>query len=232
VDSGHESAAISLTKEQIVRTKLRKLDKAKSTMTADGKKRLLHSFVADEIVIDGNRFTDCEIMEMPSREDKFADIGLIGLGFLQLFTAYFDFQNDLIKLFPRGHYDQIELENWQSIQLDKQNRFKARLSGYERVFNVGFDTGAIYINGEKGYNWIRAADNELLTRLHPYVEYNFNIVVSDLITSENAKIDDLRFLIYVTPEPKDVDMFLGYDFFIRYKVIVDYSASMLYYKRS
>ena len=48
-------------------------------------------YIADEIVIDGNRFTDCEIMEMPSVEEKFANIGLIGMGFLQLFTVYFDF---------------------------------------------------------------------------------------------------------------------------------------------
>ena len=91
VDSGHESAAISLTEEQIEKTRLRKLDKARITVTANGKKRLLHFYIADEIVIDGNRFTDCEIMEMPSVEEKFANIGLIGMGFLQLFTVYFDF---------------------------------------------------------------------------------------------------------------------------------------------
>lgn len=230
VDSGHESAAISLTKEQIARTKLKKLNRTRSTMTADGRKRSLHFYVADEIVIDGFRFTECEIMEMASAEDKFANIGLMGRGFLQLFTVYFNFANDLIKLYPGGYSNQIELENWQAIHLDKQNRFKARLSGYERVFNVGFDTGAIYINGEKGYNWIRVADDDLLTRLEPHVEYNFNVVESDLITTENAKIDDLLFLIYETPEPKDVDIFLGYDFFSRHKVILDYAASMLYYK--
>ena len=230
VDNGHESAAITLTKEQIERVKLRRLNKARSTMNAYGEKCLLHSYVADEIVINGNRFTNCKLMEMPSAEDKFADIGLMGMGFLQLFTVYFDLENDLIILYPRGHYDQIELENWHPIHLDRQNRFKARLSGYERVFNVGFDTGAIYINGKKGYNWIRVADRKLLTDFSSHVEYDFNVLRSDLITSEGTKIDDLLFLIYETPEPDNVDIFLGYDFFSKYEVIVDYSASVLYYK--
>jgi hypothetical protein len=228
VDSGHESAAISLTKEQIKRTNLRKLNKTRTVLNARGKKQVLHAYIADEVVIDGHPFTHCEIMEMPSASDQFDDIGLIGLGFFQSFTVCFDFKNDLIKLYPPKH--EVDIENWQAIHLDHQNRFQARLSGYDRVFNVGLDTGALYVHGEKGYNWIRVAEKELVGAFDSHTEYDFNVISSDLVASEDVGMHDLLFLIYETAEPKGVDLFLGYDFFLKYQVIVDYQASILYFR--
>jgi hypothetical protein len=230
VDSGGEADAISLTKKQIEKIKLRKLNKTRDAMNAYGEKRFLQYYVADEVVVDDNRFTNCEIMEMPSVDGKFDDIGLIGQGFLQLFTVYFDFENNLLRLYPKEYSSQINYKDWQIINLDKHNRFKGQLSDYNKVFNIGFDTGAIYINGEKGYNWIRVKDNELLNQFESRMEYDFNMISSNLITSENVKIDSLNFLIYETSEPEGVDIFLGYDFFSKYKVIIDYTASKLYYR--
>lgn len=230
VDTGGEADAISLTKEQIKKINLKKLNKTRITVNAYGEKRQLHYYMADEIVVDSNRFTNCEIMEMPSADDKFENIGLMGLGFLKYFIVYTDFKNNLIKLYPFEYSKRIIDESWKMIDLDKDNRFKGKLSGYDKEYTIGFDTGAIYVNGEKGYNWIRVDKDELLGKYDTDIEFDYNIITTDIITSKNQEINNLRFIIYETSEPEGVDIFLGYDFFSRYEVIVNYSASILYYR--
>ena len=86
------------------------------------------------------------------------------------------------------------------------------------------------MNGEKGYNWIRVDKDELLGKYDTDIEFDYNIITTDIITSKNQEINNLRFIIYETSEPEGVDIFLGYDFFSRYEVIVNYSASILYYR--
>ncbi|MEJ2055654.1 MAG: retroviral-like aspartic protease family protein [Calditrichaceae bacterium] len=155
VDTGGEGDAISLTKEQIEKINLLKIDKTRSTMNAHGEKRILHYYIAEKVELDGNTFTNCEIMEMPSANDKFDNIGLMGLGFLKYFTIYFNFKNDKMELYPNISSAQINEKNWKLIKLDKNNRCRGYLAGYNNEFTIGFDTGAIYVNGEKGYNWVR-----------------------------------------------------------------------------
>ena len=105
------------------------------------------------------------------------------------------------------------------------------LFGFDKEYTIGFDTGAIYVNGEKGYNWIRVDKNKLSDNFNPEIEFDFNVITANIITAENKKINDLRFLILETSEPADVDIFLGYDFFCKYEVFIDYSASKLYYRK-
>ena len=230
VDTGGEADAISLTREQIKNINLRQLDKESSTINAHGEKRPVHYYTADQIVIDGIRFTNCEIMEIPSAEDKFDDIGLIGLGFLQYFTVHTDIKNNLMKLYPYGYSSRITDSSWKMIHLDNHNRFKGKLSGYDKEYKIGFDSGAIYVNGEKGYNWIRVDEKELTDKIDCRKEYNFNVINTNLVAGKNAIMDSLCFLIFETPQPSGVDIFLGYDFFNKYEVIIDYAASTLYFR--
>lgn len=230
LDTGGEADAISLTKEQIEKILLIKLDKTKSTMMASGKKRTLHYYIANVVEIDSVRFTNCEIMEMPLQDDKFDNIGLIGWGFLRYFTVFIDFQKDLLELYPAGYTDPSEDNNWHTINLDKNNRFKVRLTGFDKVFTAGFDTGALYVNGEKGFNWIRVDQKEFQKRFNSRVEFGYQVITSNVITMDNVKIEDQNFLIYETSEPDDADLFLGYDFFSKHKVLIDYAASKMYFR--
>jgi hypothetical protein len=230
VDTGAETDAISLTRAQIEKIKPRRLDKTSCTMDATGQKRVLHYYVADEIVIDHYRFTHCEIMEMPSAQGQFDDIGLIGLGFLQYFTFYFDWKNDCLMLYPPQHPPRIDPAAWQVIHLDKRHRFKAQLPGYKKIFNTLFDTGAVYVNGEEGYNLIRVDAKELADRFETRLEYDHPVITTNLIIPGKSTINHLCFFLYETPGPDDAEILLGYDFFSQYEVIVDYPASNVYFR--
>ena len=237
LDTGNPGASIDLTTKT--------LEKIEVTYTGETKKTMNYQadeFEGREYILPRVKIGDLEFTNIHAKEHKplSSSDGAISFKFLQNYNVLIDFPNRNIRLYKLGYLPKyLRHQSWTPIKAFDRGGFTLplKLDSIEEDFIFALDNAAIALDDEqKPYGMIR-----LKSSFGNYLEKNELIIpkqddpaIVGIFNSSDLKLDgikipDLDFMVvdYKYPER---DGLLGYNFFIKHPMFIDFKNDMLYVK--
>jgi hypothetical protein len=153
--------------------------------------------------------------------------GIIGNQLLKKFNVMFDYKAERMILYPLNSYpDEIKNDNWTKINIGHNNIgliLSCRTNLTEKELMFCLDTGVGSIENGKTYGIIRP--NALDKAKGNGESVN---VQKFIVDGNNLAPFDFKFIDFLIPS---IDGFLGHNFFVKYKVLIDFNNNLLYLKK-
>ncbi|MCF6365626.1 MAG: hypothetical protein L3J35_05425 [Bacteroidales bacterium] len=239
VDIGDETGNFSFDEKSLESIKYKSVSESNYSTGFNGIIKNNDYFNINEIDIEGIKFRNIVCKKDNTKLPNYLmDIGNVGLNFLKEFNFKIDYKNKLLTLYKKGFIPDDITNYWTKIILNKKPllTFNGRIQGYNKILQVGIDTGTIMIGKDIVENLIRIPlkHSFISKQKVDYIndELKLKVIRELSITNENSLIDSLDFLIYKTKQPKDRDIFLGGDFFFKYNTFFDNKNNILYISKN
>jgi len=239
VDLGDETGNFSFKEQSLENIKYRPVGGGNFSTGLNGLIKSNAYFIVDEIDIEGVKFKNvvCK-RDNANLPDYLMDIGAVGLNFLKEFNFELDYKNKLLTLYKQGLIPDFINNYWTKIIFNKKPMltFSGYIQGYNEKFQIGIDTGTIMIDKGIVKNLIRVpVESGFISKQKTELldnESKLRVIKGLSITSGNSLLDSLDFLVYETKQPKDRDVFLGGDFFFKYRAFFDNKNNVLYVSKN
>ncbi len=237
LDTGDPGASIDLTTKTLEKIEVTYTGQAKKTMNYKG-----DVFEGCEYILPRVKIGDLEFTNIHAKEHKYrsSSDGVISFRFLHNYNILIDFPNRNMRLYRLGYLPKyLRHQSWKPVNAFDRGGFTLtlRLDSIEEDFIFALDNAAIALDDEqKPYGMIR-----LKSSFGNYLEKNgliipkqddpaiVGIFSSSDLKLHGIKIPDLDFMVvdYKYPER---DGLLGYNFFIKHPMFIDFKNDMLYVK--
>lgn len=228
LDTGDETSGISLSPEQLRLAGARALPGIFPSRTLDGELDIARAYSVSSVRVGGAETGISRVAVANERPGRFKPIGSVGLGFLEGYAVRVDYAEKTLSLFPRA--DSYDLTGFASVSLDGRYRFTARVPDAEASLVLSVDTGAIFVNGGHGFDWLRVRPWFGLPENARYGSFEGLTVIEGLrLSIGNAIAEAGPVLAYPTAEPRDRDGCLGFSFLAGHVAILDYPGRTLHY---
>ena len=237
LDTGNPGASIDLTTKTLERIEVTYTGQTKTTRNYKGDIFEGREYILPRVKIGDLEFTNIHATEHKS---KSSSDGTISFKFLHNYNVLIDFPNRNIRLYKLGYLPKyLRHQSWKPVNAFGRGGFTLtlRLDSIEEDFIFALDNAAIALDDEqKPYGLIKLKSsfgdylvkNELIMPKEddPAIVGIFS--TSDL-KLHGRKIPDLDFMVvdYKNPER---DGLMGYNFFIKHPMFIDFKNDMLYIK--
>jgi hypothetical protein len=237
LDTGNPGASIDLTTKTLEKIEVTYTGETKTTMNYQADEFEGREYILPRVKIGELEFTNIHANE--HRPQSSSD-GAISFKFLQNYNVLIDLPNRNMRLYKLGYLPKyLRHQSWIPVNAFDRGGFtlSLKLDGVEEDFIFALDNAAIALDDEqKPYGMIR-----LKSSFGDYLEKNGLIIPNEddpaivgiFNTSDlklhGIKIPDLDFMVvdYKYPER---DGLLGYNFFIKHPMFIDFKNDMLYVK--
>jgi hypothetical protein len=237
LDTGNPLASIDLTTKTLEKIEVAYTGKTKKTRDYQGNVFVGREYILSRVKVGDLEFTNIHAMEhkMQSSSD-----GTFSFKFLQNYNVLIDFPNRNMRLYKLGYLPKyLRHQSWTAVNAFDRGGFtlSLKLDGVKEDFVFALDNAAIALDDEqKPYGMIKLKSsfgdylvkNELIIPKEddPAIVGIFS--TSDL-KLHGTKIPNLDFMIvdYKYPER---DGLLGYNFFIKHPMFIDFKNETLYIK--
>jgi hypothetical protein len=237
LDTGDPAASIDLTTKTLEKIEVTYTGKTKKTVNYRG-----DLFEGREYILPRVKIGDLEFKNIHATEHKYrsSSDGVISFRFLRNYNVLIDFPNRNMRLYMLGYLPKyLRHQSWTPVNAFELGGFTLtlRLDSIEEDFIFALDNAAIALDDEqKPYGMIR-----LKSPLGQYLEKNglitpkqddpaiVGIFSSSDLKLDGIKIPDLDFMVVDYQYPKR-DGLMGYNFFIKYPMFIDFKNKMLYIK--
>jgi len=237
LDTGNPGASIDLTTKTLEKIEVTYTGETKTTMNYKGDVFEGREYILPRVKIGDLEFTNIHATEHKSRSSS---DGTISFKFLGNYNVLIDFPNRNMRLYKLGHLPKyLRGQFWTPINAFELGGFTLpiKLDGIEEDFIFALDNAAIALDDEqKPYGMIR-----LKSSFGNYLEKNELIIPKEddpaivgIFNSSDLKLDGIKipnldFMVvdYKYPER---DGLLGYNFFIKHPMFIDFKNDMLYVK--
>jgi len=237
LDTGNPGASIDLTTKTLEKIEVKYTGQTKKTQDYQA-----NEFEGREYILPRVKIGDLEFTNIHATEHKMksSSDGTISFKFLQNYNVLIDFPNRNMRLYKLGYLPKyLRHQSWTRVNAFDLGGFtlSLKLDGVEEDFIFALDNAAIALDDEqKPYGLIKLKSpfgdylvkNELIITKEddPAIVGIFS--TSDL-KLHGRKIPDLDFMVvdYKYPER---DGLLGYNFFIKHPMFIDFKNYKLYIK--
>jgi hypothetical protein len=237
LDTGNPGASIDLTTKTLENIKVTYTDQTKKTMNYKG-----DEFEGREYILPRVKIGDVEFANIHAKEHKMqsSSDGTISFKFLQNYNVLIDFPNRNMRMYKLGYLPTyLRHQSWKPVNAFDSGGFTLtlKLDSIEEDFIFALDNAAIALDDEqKPYGMIR-----LKSSFGNYLEKNeliipkqddpaiVGIFKSSDLKLEGIRIPDLDFMVVDYKYPKR-DGLLGYNFFVKHPMFIDFENDMLYIK--
>ncbi|MFC1793208.1 hypothetical protein ACFL3Q_06435 [Planctomycetota bacterium] len=237
LDTGNPGASIDLTTKTLKKIEVTYTGETKKTWDYKADEFEGREYILPRVKIGDLEFTNIHATE--HKMQRFSD-GTISFKFLQNYNVLIDFPNRNMRLYKLGYLPKyLRHQSWTPVNAFDRGGFtlSLKMDGIEEDFIFALDNAAIALDDEqKPYGMIR-----LKSSFGDYLEKNDLIIpkeddpaiVGIFNTSDlklhGIKIPNLDFMVvdYKYPER---DGLLGYNFFIKHPMFIDFKNDMLYVK--
>jgi hypothetical protein len=232
LDTGAAGVAVALPSATVRRLGLAEHGKTRTLKTNFGKIRYrrvtLPEARLENLVF---RNTECDRCDS-ALAAPFGRRGLLGLALIRGFHTLIDYSDSTIEIFRRDARPAcLNSGKWERIPFeDNRDGMMVRLAmeGIPRPLKWLLDTGAIASNPE-GTRYQNLLKSEHFKKLTGAGERGGRAFAENrTLFDGSARLDSLNFLALDFREPGGVDGFLGADFFMKYRVLVDFQAEALW----
>jgi len=164
-----------------------------------------------------------ELRDSPDDSD-----GIIGNRLFDYFNVLIDYSQSHMILYPNTSLpSDLELSHWTQISFKHEDIgivIQGRLGNQERNLRFCLDSGAVSANEEgKPLGLLRSNSLVAQDKVKDTKTYTDYLTIG----GENIGTMDFYFLNFTQPP---VDGFLGYNFFSKYKVFIDFTKQVMYIK--
>jgi hypothetical protein len=232
LDTGAAGVAVALPSATVRRLGLAEHGKTRTLKTNIGKIRYQRTTLP-EARLGKLVFLNLECDRCDSAlAAPFSRRGLFGLALIRGFQTLIDYSDSTIEMFRHDARPAcLNLGKWERIPFeDDRDGMIVRLAmeGIPRPLKWLLDTGAIALNpeGTRYYNLLKSEHFKRLTGAGEREGRAF--VENRTLSVGSMRLDSLNFLALDFKEPGGVDGFLGADFFMKYRVLVDFKAEVLW----
>ncbi|WP_371362420.1 hypothetical protein SRRS_35680 [Sporomusa rhizae] len=168
-----------------------------------------------------------ELRDSPDDSD-----GIIGNRLFDYFNVLIDYSQSHMILYPNSSLPSaLELSQWTKISFKHEDIgivMQGRLGNQERILRFCLDSGAVAANEEgKPLPLGLLRSNSLAARNKGKDTKTY----TDYLTVDGKNIGKMDFYFFDFTQPP-VDGFLGYNFFSKYKVFIDFSKQVMYIKET
>jgi hypothetical protein len=162
----------------------------------------------------------------------FAGRGIAGLALLRPFNALIDYRASRLVLFRRGYFPaDFDSSSWRRIPFDDHPDgmlIDGTPDGIPGELKWCLDTGAIAVNPERT-EYFNLLKPKYFRGLKGVQERDGRAFASHrAFRSGGVALDSLNFLEHAFSEPGGVDGFLGADFFMKNRVLIDFADAVLW----
>jgi hypothetical protein len=237
LDTGAPAASIDLTAKTLEKIEVTYTGQTKKTQNYKGDVFEGREYILPRVKIGDLEFTNIQATEHKSRSSS---DGVISFRFLHNYNVLIDFPNRNMRLYTLGYLPKyLRHQSWKPVNAFDRGGFTLtlRLDSIEEDFIFALDNAAIALDDEqKPYGVIR-----LKSPLGQHLEKNglitpkqddpaiVGIFSSSDLKLDGIKIPDLDFMVVDYQYPKR-DGLMGYHFFIKYPMFIDFKNKMLYIK--
>ncbi len=161
--------------------------------------------------------------------------GILGLALLRRFNVLFDYRGSRLLLLRTGLFPaDFDSASWKRIPFDDHPdgmMIRGRPDGTPGDLKWCLDTGAIALNpdGKVFYNILKPKHFRGIAGAQEREGRVFT--ENQTLETGGAPLDSLNFLSFDFREPGGVDGFLGADFFMKNRVLVDFSHAVLWIRK-
>jgi hypothetical protein len=237
LDTGNPLASIDLTTKTLEKIEVTYTGQTKKTRDYQG-----NVFEGREYILPRVKIGDLELTNIHATEHKMQSStdGTISFKFLQNYNVLIDFPNRNMRLYKLGYLPKyLRHQSWTPVNAFDLGGFtlSLKLDGVEEDFIFALDNAAIALDDEqKPYGMIK-----LKSSFGDYLKKNDLIIPKEddpaivgIFSTSDLKlhgimIPDLDFMVVDYKYPKR-DGLLGYNFFIKHPMFIDFKNDMLYVK--
>ena len=237
LDTGNPSASIDLTTKTLERINVRFTGETKKSWDYKGREYSSRKYILPNIKIG-----ELEVPNIYGAEHKISSSsdGTFSFGFLDDFNILINYPNRNIRLYKLGYLPTYLSKNtWHIVDAFNQGGFRMplRLVGFHSDISFTIDNAAIALDDkQKPFGLIRANSvfGEYLKDNNLIIPKEDDPSISGLFSSDNLTLNgtiipkmDFMVVDYKYPES---DGLMGYNFFIKYPMFIDFSSKKIYVK--
>jgi predicted aspartyl protease len=225
IDTGAEDAVVKLTPSALKKILVTTRSGEEQTYDYKGNAYKNMRFILSSFKIGDLEFTNLNATQ--ELRSAVIEDGIIGNKLLKMFNVMFDYKSEKMILFAlNSSPDEINNDNWIKLKIEHNNiglilSCKTDLSEKELKFCL--DTGVGSFENGKTYGIINPNVSNQVRRNGGSVN-----VQKFIVDGNNLAPFDFKFIDF---KISSVDGFLGNNFFIKYKVLIDFNNNCLYLKK-
>ena len=224
LDTGADKVFFAITPNALNEINVKYSTAIEKNLDAKGTLYKSRTFKIPEVKIGELQLNDMtateELRDSPDDSD-----GIIGNRLFDYFNVLIDYSQSHLILYPNTRLPDLELSQWTQISFKHEDIgivIQGRLGNQERNLRFCLDSGSVAANEEgKPLGILRPKSLVAQDKVKDTKTY------TDYLTIDGKNIGSMDFYLLDYAQPP-VDGFLGYNFFSKYKVFIDFTKQVMY----